>query len=91
MKRSVAVGIAIFISVFAVSAFALPSNTLKFTLGEKSVSVGEESAEMNGNLLKSVVTQPSAHFPYLIKIVGPCGNHKIGYFEPDTHIPVDFQ
>jgi len=52
MKRSVAVGIAIFISFFAVSAFALPSNTLKFTLGEKSVSVGEESAEMNVPLLK---------------------------------------
>jgi len=48
----VAVGIAIFISFFAVSAFALPSNTLKFTLGEKSVSVGEESAEMNVPLFK---------------------------------------
>lgn len=52
MKRSVIAGIAIFISFFAVNAFALPSNTLKFALGEKSVSVGEESAEMNVPLFK---------------------------------------
>ncbi|MCE5175983.1 MAG: CAP domain-containing protein [Caldisericales bacterium] len=52
MKRSVAVGIAIFISFFAVNVLALPSNTLKFTLGEKSVSFGEESAEMNVPLFK---------------------------------------
>jgi len=52
LKRSVAVGIVIFISFFVINVLALSSNTLKFTLGEKSVSVGEESVEMNVPLFK---------------------------------------
>ena len=50
-----------------------------------------EAAEMKRSVSESVLSQPVAHLPDLIRLIGPSRYNQVCDLQPDTLIPVDFE